>query len=84
MNNKIFSQRLNRELALLGFPDEMHQKINAVSKVFHVSKHLANAMLFGNTIPSDAHLQRIAEILEVSPQWLTGSENRKNPDRTQH
>lgn len=79
MSNKIFSQRFNRELALLGFPDEMNRRIDAVAKVFNVNRHLANSMLFGNKIPPEEQLKRIAEILEVCPQWLDGSINRKKP-----
>ena len=47
MNSKTFSQRFNRELSANGFPDDLSEKTKAVSKVFDVSRHLANAMLFG-------------------------------------
>jgi len=78
MNSKTFSQRFNRELALNGFPDELTEKTKAVSKVFGVSRHLANAMLFGYNLPNIEQLNRIAEILEVCPLWLSGqTEKRK-------
>jgi tetrahydromethanopterin S-methyltransferase subunit B len=77
MNSKVFSQRFNRELSVLGFPQELAEKTKAVSKVFGVTRHLANAMIFGNMLPSDEQLDRIAEILEVCPQWLSGRTDRK-------
>lgn len=77
MNSKVFSQRFNRELSVLGFPEELAEKTKAVSKVFGVTRHLANAMIFGNMLPSDNQLDKIAEILEVCPQWLGGKTDRK-------
>lgn len=77
MNSKVFSQRFNRELALNGFPEELTDKIKAVSKVFGVTRHLANGMIFGNLLPSEQQLESIAEILEVCPNWLCGKTDRK-------
>lgn len=77
MNSKVFSQRFNRELSLLGFPEDLTEKKTAVSKVFGVTRHLANAMIFGNLLPSPEQLDKIAEILEVCPQWLSGATERK-------
>ena len=77
MNSKTFSQRFNRELALLGFPEEINEKTKAVAKVFGVTRHLANAMLFGHLLPSAEQLDRIACILEVCPEWLCGNTERK-------
>ncbi|QRN02513.1 hypothetical protein GH742_00705 [Legionella sp. MW5194] len=77
MNNKVFSQRFNRELALLDFPEDITEKTKAVAKVFGVTRHLANAMLFGHLLPSAEQLEKIAEILEVCPQWLSGATDRK-------
>ena len=77
MNSKVFSQRFNRELSLLGFPEELAEKTKAVTKVFGVTRHLANAMIFGHLLPTDEQLDKIAEILEVCPQWLSGTTERK-------
>ncbi len=77
MNSKVFSQRFNRELALLGFPEEVNEKTKAVSKVFGVTRHLANSMIFGHALPENAELDKIAEILEVCPDWLGGLSDRK-------
>lgn len=77
MNTKVFSERFNRELALSGFPDDVADKTKAVCKVFGVNSHLAHAMIFGHLLPSQEQLHRIAEILEVCPQWLCGISDRK-------
>lgn len=77
MNSKVFSQRFNRELSVLGFPDELAEKTKAVAKVFGVTRHLANAMIFGHILPIPDQLDKIAEILEVCPQWLGGKTDRK-------
>ena len=82
MNSKVFSQRFNRELALLGFPDDVNEKTKAVAKVFGLTRHLANAMLFGHVLPSPQQIDKIAEILEVCPQWLSGNSNRKKAYQT--
>ncbi len=77
MNSKVFSQRFNRELASLGFPEELVEKTKAVSKVFGISRHLANSFIFGQMLPGAGQLDKIAEILEVCPQWLSGASDRK-------
>ena len=77
MNSKVFSQRFNRELSMLGLPDDLNEKIKAVSKVFSVTRHLANAMIFGQSLPPPDKLDTIAKILEVCPQWLGGETNRR-------
>ncbi len=77
MNSKVFSQRFNRELSLLGFPEDLTEKTKAVSKVFGVTRHLANAMIFGHILPTTEQLDKIAEILEVCPHWLCGATDRK-------
>tara|TARA_Y100000588_G_C14217710_1_gene909606 strand:+ start:1593 stop:1856 length:264 start_codon:yes stop_codon:yes gene_type:complete len=77
MNSKIFSQRFNRELAMLGFPEDVNEKTKAVAKVFGVTRHLANAMIFGHVMPAQDKMEHIAEILEVCPEWLSGISDKK-------
>lgn len=77
MDTKLFAQRFNQELAALGFPVDVNEKINAVVKVFGVTRHLANSMIFGSILPEPEQLNGIAAILEVCPQWLNGTTNRK-------
>lgn len=82
MNSKVFSQRFNRELSLLGFPEDLAEKTKAVAKVFGVTRHLANAMIFGNMLPPDDELNKIADILEVCPLWLSGQTEKKKTAAT--
>ena len=77
MNKKVFSQRFNRELSSMGLPEDSHEKVKAMSKVFGISRHLANAMIFGHSLPSDEQLDKIARVLEVCPQWLSGVADKK-------
>lgn len=77
MNSKVFAQRFNRELSMLGLPDDLNEKTKAVSKVFGVTRHLANAMIFGHNLPSEDQLDKIARELEVCPKWLGGMTNRR-------
>lgn len=77
MNSKVFSQRFNRELATLGFPEDLAEKTKAVSKVFGITRHLANSLIFGHVLPNNEQLDKISEILEVCPQWLSGTTDRR-------
>ena len=77
MNGKVFAQRFNRELSSLDFPEELTEKIKAVAKVFGVSRHLANAMIFGQMLPSKEQMNNIAQVFEVCPDWLSGKTERR-------
>jgi ribosome-binding protein aMBF1 (putative translation factor) len=77
MNRKVFSQRFNRELSLMDLPTELNEKTKAVAKVFGVTRHLANSMLFGHILPDDIVLTKIAKILEVCPLWLSGATSKR-------
>lgn len=79
MNTKLFSQRFNRELAMIGFPEELSEKMKAITKVFQVNQHMATSLIFGHSLPSPQLLDRIASILEVCPQWLSGQTDKKRP-----
>lgn len=77
MNCKTFSQRFNRELLWMELPEDLHEKTKAVVKVFGVTRHLANAMIFGQQMPSGEVLDKIAKILEVCPRWLSGDSDKR-------
>ena len=78
MHAKVFSQRFNRELAAMDLPEDLNEKIKAIAKVFSVTRHMANAMIFGHILPSKEELEKIAEVLDVCPSWLCGkTEKRK-------
>lgn len=77
MNAKLFSQRFNREVATMGLPSELGEKTKAIAKVFGVTRHMANAMLFGHSLPEPGAIDRIASILEVCPLWLCGKADKR-------
>jgi hypothetical protein len=79
MNCKTFCERFNRELSLLGFPEEANARKEAVHRVFNVSRQLANAMVFGHahSLPSADVLNKVAMVLEVCPQWLIGATDKR-------
>lgn len=77
MNSKVFAQRFNREIALMGLPDDLNEKTKAVAKVFGVTRHLANAMIFGHAVLSESQMDKIGQILEVCPKWLSGETERR-------
>lgn len=77
MNVKVFAQRFNRELYSMDLPDDLTEKTKAISKVFLVTRHMANAMIFGNLVPPRDQLERIAEILDVCPKWLSGESDKR-------
>ena len=77
MNKKVFSERFNNELTVNDFPAELADKTKAIAKVFGVSRHFANGMIFGDQLPSVEQLNKIAEVLDVCPQWLCGKAKKK-------
>ncbi len=77
MNVKVFTQRFNRELLSMELPEELSEKTKAIAKVFQVTRHMANAMIFGHIVPPKDQLERIAEILDVCPKWLGGETDKR-------
>ena len=77
MTIKVFTQRFNKELSLFDLPTDLAEKTKAVSKVFGVTRHMANALIFGHIMPSDEQIDSIARVLEVCPKWLSGKSDIK-------
>lgn len=78
MPNKQFAERLNKELDSIGVPPRSDERIEVFHKLIKTPKFKAEAILAGITIPDQTLLERIAEELEVSVDWLIGkSEQRK-------
>lgn len=77
MNAKQFSQRFNQEIRSLGLPDDLTDKTKAIAKVFGITRHMANSILFGHTMPELEDIDRIACTLEVCPMWLCGRGERR-------
>ncbi|MGL5742698.1 MAG: hypothetical protein ACRCXC_09220 [Legionella sp.] len=70
MSNKKLTERLNHELDELGVPALMTERVQVCSKLFELPKFKIEALLNG-VIALDAHdMQKIADELEVSFDWL--------------
>lgn len=72
MTHRLFAERLNRELDNIDVPDREDERIEAFSKMFHVPKFKAEALLHGVYLPDESLLNNIAQELEVNPNWLVG------------
>lgn len=82
MSNKLFAERLNKELDAIGVPPRSDERIEAFSKLVKIPKFKAEAFLNGITVPEPAVLNRIADEFEVNPDWLIGkSEHRQKKTR---
>lgn len=73
MPHKIFAERLNQELDNIELPSREDERIEAFSKMFHIPKFKAEALLQGIYLPDETLLTAIALELEVDPNWLIGS-----------
>ncbi len=79
MNNKQFSERLNKELDDIGVPQRSNERIEVFAKLIKVPRFKAEAILNGNTNPERPLLELLAEELEVDIDWLVGkSDKREN------
>lgn len=76
MFNKQFSERLNQELDKIDFPTPLDERIEAFSKLLHISRFKAETILGGH-IPSETMIiDKIAEELEINRKWLLGEDVR--------
>ena len=75
MTNKLFSERLNLELDKIDLPKPLDERIEAFSKLMHIPRFKAEAMLNGH-VPSEASLlDNVAQELEVTSDWLLGKDS---------
>lgn len=70
--NRNFTLRINKELNEAGFPTDLRERTRAFAKAFHVSRHTANQILNGTSIPNPELLELIAKEFEVTQDWLLG------------
>jgi hypothetical protein len=70
MTNKLFSERLNKELDSIDFPENHEQRIEALSKLIKVHRFTADSLLRGSSRPDKTILNLLAEEFEVNPDWL--------------
>lgn len=77
MSNKILTERLNNELDSLGVPCLMIERVQVCSKLFKLPKSKIEALLNGVMAVDSNSMQKIADELEVSKDWLLGGIKRK-------
>ena len=75
MTHRLFSERLNQELDNIDVPSREEERIDALSKMFHIPKFKAEALLHGIYLPDEQLLKDVAQELEVDPNWLIGKTN---------
>jgi hypothetical protein len=74
MKNKEFSERLNQELDNMDLPQQTEERVDTFAKLIKIPRFQASIILNGQ-IPTDTFLlQKIADELEVSVEWLLGKE----------
>lgn len=78
MPNKLFAERLNKELDAIGVPPRSEERINAFSKLIKIPKFKAEAFLNGISIPDMTVLCRIADEFEVNADWLIGKSEQRH------
>lgn len=72
MSNRMFSERLNQALDEIEAPEELEERVDALSKLIHITKFKADALISGKLMPDPICLNLLAEQLEVDPEWLLG------------
>ncbi|OGV49833.1 MAG: hypothetical protein A3F46_04910 [Legionellales bacterium RIFCSPHIGHO2_12_FULL_42_9] len=78
MTNRQFAERLNRELDGIEAPLREDERVEAFSKMFHIPKFRAEAILHGTYLPDENLLNAVADEFEINADWLIGkSENRQ-------
>lgn len=81
MTNKLFAERLNRELDSIGAPPRNDERIDVFHKLIKITKFEAESFLNGITIPKEPVLVRMAEEFEVNPEWLIGKSDHRHRKR---
>ncbi|ARB93147.1 hypothetical protein [Legionella longbeachae] len=77
MSNKKLTERLNNELDELGVPVLMTERVQVCSTLFQVPKFKIEALLNGVVVLDSESMQKIANELEVSMDWLMGEAQEK-------
>ncbi len=76
MSNKKLSERLNNQLDELGVPALMTERVQICSKLFNLPKFKIEALLCGVVALDLDSMQKIADELEVSMDWLFGNKEK--------
>jgi len=75
MSNKKLSERLNNELDNMDVPALMVERIQICSKMFKLPPFKIEALLNGIVIFDTKAMQKIADELDVSRDWLLGNDD---------
>lgn len=67
---------MHQELDELGVPALMTERVQVCSKLFQLPKFKIEALLYGVALDSNS-MQKIADELEVSMDWLCGDDKGK-------
>jgi hypothetical protein len=70
MSNKQLRERLNNELDEIGVPALMTERVQVCSKLFKLPKFKIEALLHGVVAFDCNSMQKIADELGVSMDWL--------------
>ncbi len=73
MSNKKLTERLNNELDELGVPTLMTERVQVCSKLFNLPRFKIEALLHGVIAFDSDSMQKIADELDVSKDWLLGN-----------
>ncbi|CEG55539.1 hypothetical protein [Legionella fallonii] len=76
MSNKKLTERLNYELDALGVPALMTERVHVCSKLFKLPPFQIEALLNGVVACDSNSMQKIADELEVSREWLLGNDTK--------
>ena len=74
MSKRIFADRLNAELDEIGMPLNQEERAESLAKLLDLPKFKAQAMLNGLDLTDDQTLITLAELLELSGDWLLGKD----------
>ncbi len=75
MSNKKLSERLNNELDNMDVPALMVERVQICSKMFKLPPFKIEALLNGIVIFDTKAMQKIADELDVSRDWLLGNDD---------
>lgn len=79
MSHKRFAERLNHELDVIGLPETNNERVEAFAKMLKLQRFKAEALLNGMALPQEPLLSQLADELEVTVDWLLGSDNKNQP-----
>jgi hypothetical protein len=83
MTYRQFAERLNKELDSIDLPSLHQDRVNAFAKLLHIQKFQAETLLTGSFLPKGDLLNKLAEELDVNPDWLLGNSDQRQRKHNQ-